>query len=386
MKITLRKVRSVKIGENFKPDLFIPLKLPKKISAVSISVMGISYSICPHYGIDYKEYEEVCYKIYRKRQVFEFNKGISFIFVPSTKSSNSKSIKQYCEKICDLVEFKDYLHFTHFGYLKTSFPKDQIKTILEFFIEKDIFECEVCWDIDEKFFVEMRQLLEECLVAKNNDIAIDSYDADDFKWCSKYDAWRLSRSEERDKRRLVHSVRISEEYAKTCEAAERISQFRRDDLVTRNIDNLPTIGAVAAGNAGEYYALSLFIRMGFVAGKAPAGTSAYDLLVMSQDGLFFKPIQVKTITNGQHWLLKQRHEEIIDNLIFCFIKLTNISSIPKVYLIPADVVSFVITMCHEIYESPEQFLNENQLSFIRNYSFGWLDAYEDNFDIFNGLN
>ncbi len=184
-------------------------------------------------------------------------------------------------------------------------------------------------------------------------------------------------------------------------------------MVTRRIDYFPIIGAVAAGNAGEYYALSLFIRMGFVAGKAPEGTSAFDLFVMSPDGLFFKPIQVKTITNAQLWLLKQRHEEVIDNLIFCFIQFTNISSIPKVYLIPANVVSLVIRMCHEIYlaipnrrggkhldsslrtlrfdfstlianvDSPEQFLNKNQLSFLRHHSDGWLDAYENNFSIFD---
>jgi hypothetical protein len=184
-------------------------------------------------------------------------------------------------------------------------------------------------------------------------------------------------------------------------------------VVTRRIDYFPIIGAVAAGNAGEYYALSLFIRMGFVAGKAPEGTSAFDLLVMSPDGLFFKPIQVKTITNAQLWLLKQRHEEVIDNLIFCFIRFTDISSIPKVYLIRANVVSLAIRMCHEIYlaipnrrggkhldsslrtlrfdfstlianvDSPEQFLNEIQLSFLRHHSDGWLDAYENNFAIFN---
>ena len=186
-------------------------------------------------------------------------------------------------------------------------------------------------------------------------------------------------------------------------------------MATSNLVNPPNIGAVAAGNAGEYYALSLFIRMGFVAGKAPEGTSAYDLLVMSHDGLFFKPVQVKTITNGQHWLLKQRHEDVIENLIFCFIKLTDISSIPKVYLIPAGVVSYVIKMCHEIYlalpnmqggqhadsqmrtlkvdfstlisnvQNPQQFLNENQIEFIRCHSLGWLDSYEDNFNIFSAL-
>ena len=42
-------------------------------------------------------------------------------------------------------------------------------------------------------------------------------------------------------------------------------------MVTRRIDYFPIIGAVAAGNAGEYYALSLFIRMGFVAPRYSEG-------------------------------------------------------------------------------------------------------------------
>ena len=152
--------------------------------------------------------------------------------------------------------------------------------------------------------------------------------------------------------------------------------------------------------------------MGFVAGKAPEGTATYDLLVMTKDSFSFNPVQVKTITNGQHWLMRQRHEEVVDKLIFCFVKLTNIFTIPKVFLVPADVVSYVIRMCHEIYlalpnqeggqhadtsmrtlkidfstlianvDNPEQYLNRNQLSFIQNHSLGWLDKYENNFDIF----
>jgi hypothetical protein len=357
--------------------------------------------------------------IYDKRKVIEIKKKISFIFVPSTQSSNSNSIKKYSEQICELIEFKDYLHFTHFGYLKTSFPSAQIKKILSIFLDKVNFECEVCWDIDEKFNNEMQELLAECLTEKNEDIKFDSYDTEAFVWSTDYDTWRENRSDARNERRLEHNRRLSEEYQRSSDAYRRATEYstrftrtRRNEVVTRQINELPNIGAVAAGNAGEYYALSLFIRMGFVAGKAPEGTATYDLLVMTKDSFSFNPVQVKTITNGQHWLMRQRHEEVVDKLIFCFVKLTDIFTIPKVFLVPADVVSYVIRMCHEIYlalpnqeggqhadtsmrtlkndfstlianvDNPEQYLNRNQLSFIQNHSLGWLDKYESNFNIF----
>lgn len=419
MKITLRKVKSVAIGEKYNADFFTPIELPQNRSAVSVSVIGNAYSICKKYSIDYKDYDEADFSIYLKRKVVLVDKEISFIFVPSTQSSNSNSIKKYCERICELIEFKDYLHFTHFGYLKTSFPSAQIKKILSIFLDKEDFECEVCWDIDEKYFKEMQDVLVECLVEKNKDINFDNYDTESFVWSKNYDTWRENRSDARNERRLEHNRRISEEYQRSSDAyrrateySTRLTQARRNEVVTRRIDELPNIGSVAAGNAGEYYALSLFIRMGFVAGKAPEGTATYDLLVMSNDGFSFNPVQVKTITNGQHWLLRQHHEEVVNKLIFCFVKLTDISIIPKVYLISADVVSYVIKMCHEIYlalpnrnggahadgqmrtlkidfstlianvANPEQYLNNQQLSFISNHSLGWLDAYENNFDIF----
>ena len=418
MKITLRKVKSGALGEEFNPNFFTPVELPHNRSAVSISVIGNAFSICNKYGLDANEYIDADYSIYEKRKVVEVRKKISFIFVPSTQSSNSNSIKKYCERICELIEFKDYLHLTHFGYLKTSFPSAQIKKILFIFLEKVNFECEVCWDIDEKFINEMKELLAECLTEKNEDINFDSYDSEAFVWSKNYDTWRENRSDARNERRLEHNRRISEEYQRSSDAYRRATEYstrfkqtRRNEVVTRHINELPNIGAVAAGNAGEYYALSLFIRMGFVAGKAPEGTATYDLLVMTKDSFSFNPVQVKTITNGQHWLLKQHHEEVVDKLIFCFVKLTDISTIPKVYLISADVVSYVIKMCHEIYlalpnrnggehadtpmrtlkndfstlitnvDNPEQYLNKKQLSFIKNHSLGWLDEYESNFNI-----
>ena len=37
-------------------------------------------------------------------------------------------------------------------------------------------------------------------------------------------------------------------------------------------------------------------------------------------------------------------------------------------------------------QTPERFLNENQIDFIKNHSLGWLDTYEDNFNVFSSLN
>ena len=86
------------------------------------------------------------------------------------------------------------------------------------------------------------------------------------------------------------------------------------------------------------------------------------------------------------------------------------------YLIPSSVVSEVISKCHEIYlalpnqdggqhadgqmrtlkldfstlianvDNPQQYLNQEQLNFLNEHSFGWLDAYENNFDIFRTQN
>ena len=94
MKITLRKVKSVSIGEEFQPDLFIPLQLKPNHSAVSVSVIGVAFSICCKYNFDLRAYDEALYQIYRKRRVVEVEKDVSFLFVPSTQSSNSNSIKK----------------------------------------------------------------------------------------------------------------------------------------------------------------------------------------------------------------------------------------------------------------------------------------------------
>lgn len=172
------------------------------------------------------------------------------------------------------------------------------------------------------------------------------------------------------------------------------------------------INTGSIGSAGEYYALSLFLRHGFVAGKAPENTANFDLFVMSGDAVSFKPIQVKTVTNANHWLLSDKHESVIKNLFFCFVKFTALTDSAKIYIIPSDVVSNAIAFGHRIYlklpgkkdkahidgsmrtlkidystlikkiKEPSQFLNSTEINFIKKHSDGWLNKYENNFEIF----
>ena len=186
-----------------------------------------------------------------------------------------------------------------------------------------------------------------------------------------------------------------------------------ETMVTNRTQNqLTQINTGAAGSAGEYYALSNFIRMGYIAGKAPEGTALYDLIVMTPNGYSFAPVQVKTVTNGEHWLMRQSHETSASNLIFCFVKFGNSLHENRIFLLPSIVVCNAIRMGNEIWmalpgrdgiahtatamrtfktdystliantNNPEQHLSSQQLLFIKEHSNGWLDQYEDNFDIF----
>jgi len=173
------------------------------------------------------------------------------------------------------------------------------------------------------------------------------------------------------------------------------------------------INTGSIGSAGEFYALSIFLRQGFVAGKAPENTADFDLFLMSNDAKSFKPIQVKTVTNANHWILRDKHESIINNLFYCFIKFSAINEKTRMYIVPSDVVSSAITMGHQIYltlpgrkdkahsdgsmrtfktdyssliskvKDPLIFLTSVQLAFIQSHSNGWLDSYENNFSIFD---
>ena len=71
------------------------------------------------------------------------------------------------------------------------------------------------------------------------------------------------------------------------------------------------------GASGEYLVLSHLLRLNLIAGTAPENTKDYDLIVLNKDGTTSFPIQVKTtIDKKDGWILKDKHEKIIKNLIF----------------------------------------------------------------------
>ena len=328
MKITLRKVKSLPVGNSYTRELFTPLALEPFVSTISItgnlsgaqfSNIISKYSLYGTRGAYYNKIRAACISGRADRKVVKVYGFKNIIIVPKTFSSNKKTIKKYSNEICTNIIYTRYLHFTHFGFLKNKFPKSQIEIILSAFLtQTQKINCEICWDIDEKFYEEMKNLLESTLLKNNLNTDFEMYSEVNFRWSEDYrffcdERERESQEIERLIARRDNAVQFSQNQINNHNA------LRSNDMATRQFDEPPNIGSVAAGNAGEHYAISLFIRMGFLTGKAPEGTATYDLLVMSTDRLSFKPVQVKTITNGPHWLLRERHEEVVENLIFCFI-------------------------------------------------------------------
>jgi len=403
MKITLRKMRSSPLNGGYANDFFTPLQFEHRYGVVSFTVNSHSsqyFNIQQKYGIerekvDIHEYDVVVNK--KVVPVFVFGKT-NFILVPPTFASNKAKITTYAKSLCSNFRYFNFIHFTHFGFLKTQFPKVQIKKILDVFLNAHELDCEICWDIDEKFHAEMKELLDFCIAEKRLEQEVESFEASTFTW---NDAMRL--------------VRASNQITRELQQQE---DNRRAELVTRQrlareVQTTTSIGTGAAGTAGEFYALSLFIRKGFVAGKAPEGTALYDLFVMTPNAFSFAPVQVKTVTNSRHWMLSQRHEDVVSNLIFCFVLFSNELTRTRVFLVPAGVVSNAIRTGHEIWmalpglngtahtngnmrtlkmdfstlisnvENPRDYLSHIQLRFLSEHSLGWLDRYENNFEIFN---
>jgi hypothetical protein len=326
-----------------------------------------------------------------------------FILVPPTYASNKPRITRYAQSVLD--ESTEFVHFTHFGYLKTEFPSSQIRRILDVFLNNKQRDCEICWDIDEKFLPQMKTLLEAAYARHDIRSSIDTFDSNSFRWNEELVNSHNARAN------MQRAVRLARNQMTRLNEDDNVG-VRRMNFRNRNI------GPGAAGTAGEYFALCFLIRGGLVACKAPEGTATYDLLAMEPNATSFVPVQVKTITNATHWLLSARHETVVENLVFCFVRFADVMTGTRIFFVPTSVVSYVISMANEIYMSlpgrnneprrnnpvrgikpmrtfeldysvlirnvnnPSQYLNVMQLKFIEQHSLGWLDAYENNLALF----
>ena len=163
------------------------------------------------------------------------------------------------------------------------------------------------------------------------------------------------------------------------------------------------------GASGEHLVLSNLLRLNFVAGKAPDNTKDYDLIVLNKDGTSSSPIQVKTsIRKERGWILQKKHEKVIKNLFFCFVKMETNSDKTEIYIIDSKTVAHVAETSHKIYlklpglkgqkhgdstmrklygdynsiaglrsKNFKKYLTKSELNFLNKYSEGWLNKYKD---------
>jgi len=161
------------------------------------------------------------------------------------------------------------------------------------------------------------------------------------------------------------------------------------------------------GAAGEYLVLSNLLRLNFVAGKAPNNTKDYDLIVLNKDGTSSSPIQVKTTFRKDGWILSEKHQKIIKNLIFCFVYMSKETDENEIYILNSETVSYLIRTSHQIWlklpglkgrkhndssmrqltrdhkniftklKNYKDYLNKEEIKFIETHSKGWLDKHKN---------
>ena len=177
-----------------------------------------------------------------------------------------------------------------------------------------------------------------------------------------------------------------------------------------------------SGASGEHLVLSHLLKLNLVAGLAPYNTKDCDIVVASDSESNPKNIQVKTSLYQKkqndlsvlYWILKKKHETEIKNLLFCFVYISQESNDYKIFVLDSKTVSYLTTMSHSIWlklpgpngnkhtdtnmrklasdyfleitakhnrENLEDYLSTGEIKFLEKYKHGWLDEYENNWQL-----
>jgi len=191
VKILLRKMRSSALGGAYSKSFFSTAGVTGRGFALSVTVNADGeryHDIMKKYGIqrdsiweldslcrnlnsqDY--YDEVggvrrFYRKYQRRRVgvYWIRDDILILGTKPTYDGDKPKYSNYAKTIVERCCWVGCLHFTHFGFLKTAFPRSLIIKILNEFLavydRQEMKSLKICWDIDEKFADEMAQLLAE---------------------------------------------------------------------------------------------------------------------------------------------------------------------------------------------------------------------------------
>jgi hypothetical protein len=171
--------------------------------------------------------------------------------------------------------------------------------------------------------------------------------------------------------------------------------------------NTDSIQSSILGASGEYLVLSQLLMNNFIAGKAPENTKDYDLIILNKDGTTASPIQVKTTSKPDGWVLSKKHETPIKNLIFFFVYMGKHLSDTEIYIIDSKTVAHAVSNSHAIWLKLKgkngqdhkdsdmrrlkrdhkgvagktvdytKELNKSDCQFLEDYSEGWLDQYKN---------
>jgi hypothetical protein len=153
-----------------------------------------------------------------------------------------------------------------------------------------------------------------------------------------------------------------------------------------------------AAEAGEHYVLFRLYRQGVLAGQAPRGTSAVDLLVQRPDRT---SVEVQVKTRAKHaadggWHLRAKHETMKrPRLLYAFLNVEDPLN-PVAYVVPSAKVAEVISNTHRVWlKTPGKGGKAHKDSDVRRlcpsygnldvpYQEGWLEEYRERWDLIVG--
>ena len=120
------------------------------------------------------------------------------------------------------------------------------------------------------------------------------------------------------------------------------------------------------GLAGEYYVLAQLTARGYNASLTLGNTKGVDILVYNEQTKKGYKVEVKTTTNKltkfkrfeewhtdkvYYWIMSSKHENIIeDDLVYCFVHIENVGSLPKFFLVKSKDVAKYVREQHVFYQ------------------------------------
>ena len=122
------------------------------------------------------------------------------------------------------------------------------------------------------------------------------------------------------------------------------------------------------GLTGEFYVLAQLHSRGYDASLTLGNTKGVDIIVMNNKTNKGFKVEVKTTTNKPikeklfaewhndnlcyHWILSKKNESYVaDTLIYCFVHISDLQTMPKFFLIHSKEVAEYVKSQHEFYLS-----------------------------------